>query len=113
MRTIRHSSTPLLFGLLTAAVVASVGACGDENAASGPKYMPPDDADAGPDGAVMMTGNGFPFEPIGPASYVPKVKNLMTGLAATQDEVNSVILDPTALRGLIDQWMTLPEFQGR
>ncbi len=113
MRTIRHSSTPLLFGLLTAALVASVGACEGSNDAAGPKYMAMDDADAGPDGATMMTGNGYPFEPIGPASYVPKVKMLLTGLAATQDEVAAVTQDPAALRGLIDQWMTLPEFEGR
>ena len=57
--------------------------------------------------------NGIPFEPVGPQTYVPKVKNLLTGLAATDDEVQAVVADPTALRGLIDKWMDLPEFQPR
>jgi hypothetical protein len=37
----------------------------------------------------------------------------MTGLAATDAEVQAVAKDPNALKGLVDQWMALPEFQGR
>jgi hypothetical protein len=44
---------------------------------------------------------------------VPKVKNLLTGLAATDAEVQAVASNPTALRGLIDGWMALPQFQGK
>jgi hypothetical protein len=66
-----------------------------------------DDADAG-----EQLGN-VPFEPVGPLVYVPKVKNLLTGLAATDEEVKAVTADPNALRGLIDQWMTLPSFKVR
>lgn len=65
------------------------------------------------DGGSTNPQGGYPFEPVTPAAYVPKVKNLLTGLAATDDEVNAVVADPNALRGLIDQWMTLPEFQGK
>jgi len=57
--------------------------------------------------------NDIPFEPVSPQVYVPKVKNLMTGLAATDAEVAAVVADPKALRDLIDQWMALPEFQAR
>ncbi len=65
------------------------------------------------DGGPGDAGPTQPFEPIGPSSYVPKVKNLLVGLAATDAEVQAVVDDPKALRGLIDQWMTLPEFKGK
>jgi len=67
---------------------------------------------AGDDGSASYAG-GSPFEPVGVASYVPKVKNVLTGLAATDAELRAVALDPAALRGLIDQWMTLAPFQQR
>lgn len=54
-----------------------------------------------------------PFEPVGPEVYVPKVKSLLTGLAASDDEIKSVVRDPNALRGLIDQWMETPSFKVR
>jgi hypothetical protein len=54
-----------------------------------------------------------PFEPVAPISYVARVKNILTGLPSTSAEVQAVEADPTALRGLIDQWMALPEFQAR
>ncbi len=61
-------------------------------------------------------GGGYsgPFQDAAPAAvYVPKVKMLLTGLAATDAEVQAVSADPSALRGLIDGWMALPQFQGR
>lgn len=54
-----------------------------------------------------------PFEPVGPAVYVPKIKNLLTGLAATDEEVAAVTADAAALGGLVDRWMTLPSFDAR
>jgi hypothetical protein len=51
------------------------------------------------------------FEPVAPASYTAKVKTLLTGLPPTAAELAAVTADPKALRGLIDQWMALPEFQ--
>lgn len=56
---------------------------------------------------------GAPFEPVDPHVYVPKVKSLLTGLAATDAEVNAVIESPNAMRGLIDQWMAEPSFKVR
>jgi hypothetical protein len=90
----------LLTGLAALAL-----ACGHSHQ----KVTTPPDLGGGPgsDGGVA------PFEPVGPQTYVPKVKNLLTGLAATDAEVQAVVKDPTALRGLIDQWMALPEFQGK
>ncbi len=100
---------------VVAIVAASLGACSSsDDGANGTPWRPPAD-DAGTDGAVDPDGGppGAPFEAVGPATYVPKVKNLMTGLAATDAEVAAVVADPKALRGLIDQWMALPQFQGR
>jgi hypothetical protein len=53
----------------------------------------------------------FPFEATSPASYTAKVKDLLTGLPPTGAELASVTADPKSLRGLIDQWMTTPQFQ--
>jgi len=57
--------------------------------------------------------NDIPFEAVPPSVYVPKVKNLMTGLAATDAEIAAVVADPSTLRDEIDGWMQLPEFQAR
>lgn len=48
-------------------------------------------------------------EALSPAAYVVKVKNLLTGLPATDAEVQAVTADPHALSGLIDQWTARPE----
>lgn len=45
-----------------------------------------------------------------PYVYVAKVKNVLVGLAPTTDEVKAVENDPNALKGLIDQWMKLPQY---
>ncbi len=67
----------------------------------------------GPNTGGDGSGSGIPFEPVAPSAYVPKVKNLLTGLAATDAEVAAVVADPNALKGLIDQWMQAPEFETR
>ncbi len=46
-----------------------------------------------------------------PAVYVAKVKNLLVGLAPTDDEIAAVSSDPAALSGLIAGWQKLPEYQ--
>ena len=102
MSPTRHLSFLLALGL------AAFCACSSED--------PPlrHDRGASPDGgaAVDELGN-VPFEPVGPAVYVPKIKNLLTGLAATDGEVAAVTADAGALTGLVDQWMTLPSFEAR
>jgi hypothetical protein len=55
----------------------------------------------------------IPFEPLGLASYVTKVKTLLTGIAPTQAEVDAVKADATALGGLVDGWMKLPEYTAK
>jgi hypothetical protein len=51
------------------------------------------------------------FEPVAAASYVNKVKMLLTGGAASSDEVARVNTDPTALRDLVSTWLATPEFE--
>jgi hypothetical protein len=53
----------------------------------------------------------FPFTADPPAVYVAKVKNVLVGLPPTDDEVQQVTADPTALKTLIDGWMQLPSYQ--
>lgn len=54
-----------------------------------------------------------PPEVLTPKAYVSKVKNLLTGLPPTAEEVRLVSADPGALRGLIDKWMKQPEHQAK
>jgi hypothetical protein len=63
-----------------------------------------------PDAASADAG---PFEPIAPAVYVAKLKNVLVGLPPTDDEVKAVTADPNALGGLIDGWMKLPQYDDK
>ena len=57
-----------------------------------------------------------PFEAISAQAYLRKVKNLLTGLAPTASEVKAVTSasDPSAaLKDLIDDWMAMPEHEGK
>jgi hypothetical protein len=74
---------------------------------------PGDNPDSGvnPDGSTVL-----PFQADSPFVYVDKVKNIMTGLPATQIEVDSVAnagddaAKQAALVKLIDTWMTYPQY---
>jgi hypothetical protein len=48
---------------------------------------------------------------LSPSAYVAKVKNLLTGLSPTAEELAAVSADGKALAPLIDGWMARPEFQ--
>jgi hypothetical protein len=65
----------------------------------------PDDS---PDAAVEI-----PFEPVQARVYVPKVKNLLLGLPATEEEIAAVEQDPTALKDMVDAWFVRPEAQAK
>jgi hypothetical protein len=54
-----------------------------------------------------------PFEPVAARSYVAKVKNLMLGLPASEEEVAAVTADPAALRAMVDAWFVRPEAQAK
>lgn len=51
------------------------------------------------------------FEAVDATSYVNKVKLLLTGGAATSDEVAAVRADPSALRDQIKAYLATPEFE--
>jgi hypothetical protein len=109
-----------LFGLFASVVVAchgSIGGAGD-GAGSGASSSGSGDTDGG-SGASSGSGGGVsadggppppPFEAQAAASYVRKVKNLLTGLAPTDAEV-AAATDSAALATLVDGWMALPQFQ--
>lgn len=107
--------------LAASAVVAAgiIAACGvDSSDGDCKSYACGGDPNADPDAARRGDGDapedpGPPFEPAPPSTYVPKVKTILTGLAATDAEVAAVTADPNALRGLIDQWTALPQFKTR
>jgi hypothetical protein len=54
-----------------------------------------------------------PFSADPPSVYVAKVKNILVGLPPTEAEVKAVEDDPDALKGLIDDWMKLPEYNDK
>ena len=49
-------------------------------------------------------------ELVPPHVYVRRVKTLLTGLAPTEQELSSVVADPTALRDLVAQWVQTEAF---
>jgi Protein of unknown function (DUF1585) len=67
-------------------------------------------------GPLTCAGCSAPGETSSPDTHVPavrytsKVKNLLTGTAIDAREAQAVVADPAALRGLIDRFMTTPEF---
>jgi hypothetical protein len=91
---------PLIFGAL-----ASAPGCG-RGASQGPPTT--DSPDASTD-----TPAPPPFQADLPYTYVAKVKNLLLGLAPTDDEIQQVVADPAALRALIDGWMQQPAYVDR
>jgi hypothetical protein len=107
--------------LVTAAMVAANG-CGGGTKDDALGTVPVPSGGGGAAGAGSGDGGGagasgadggsaspiLPFEAVAPESYVAKVKNLLTGLPATAAELTAVQKDPTALAGLIDQWLALP-----
>ena len=72
--------------------------------------------DAGTDGGLAANPpvvDAGTFTPVAVSAAVSKVKNLLVGLAATNDEVAAVSSNPNALRGLIDQWTALPQYNAK
>ena len=97
-----RTALPLVLALGSA--VATASACSTGPSAS-PAFTTP--LSEQPDASTAPK----PFVAVSPASYVAKVKNVLLGLPPTDDEVKRVTADPTALAGLIDGWMGLPQYQ--
>ena len=70
-------------------------------------------AAAGVGGSAGDGSSPPPFNAVSAISYVAKVKNLLVGLPATDDEIAAVQADPSALTGLIEGWQKLPEYQDK
>jgi hypothetical protein len=54
-----------------------------------------------------------PYEALPPRVYAAKVKDVLTGLPLQDAELGAVSQDPSALRGLVDQWMGTPQFHAK
>jgi hypothetical protein len=76
------------------------------------------EASGGSSGDASCLGDGGcgplsppPFSAVSPATYLAKVKNLLVGLAPSDEEVSALTSDASALRGLIGGWQKLPQYQ--
>jgi hypothetical protein len=104
--------------LACALIVACTGQIGDgapggpgggASSGSGASSGAGDDGgSASPDAGPMV-----PFDPLPVNAYVTKVKTLLTGLAATQAEIDAVRANASALGGLVDGWMKLPAYTAK
>jgi hypothetical protein len=103
----RTTRTGALVATLLLAAVAGSGSGLGGCYSGGPTGASTTDGDGGAGGA---DGGVLPFQADPPEVYVAKVKNILTGLAATDDEVKSVAADPSKLASLIDTWMSDPAF---
>ncbi len=64
-------------------------------------------------GGDTSVGGQVPFEAVPARIYVAKVKNLMLGLPATDEEIAQVSADPGAFKDLVDAWFVRPEAQAK
>ena len=100
-------------GLLLALTVVGAAACsaaddGGPGVAPTPSSPPPGTSAPDASGALDADepGTRLPLD-------LAKVKNILVGLPPTDDEVNAIAADPSSLVGLIDAWMTTPEYTAK
>lgn len=93
-------------GTLAMAAIATAmgGSCGD-----------PDPQGQTSETALLAEHAALPpaFEPASPAVAVGKVKNLLIGEPATDEEIAAVTRDSAELKKLVDTWMQSPQFYAR
>ena len=95
-----------LSGVIALSAAACIGKIGPDGAA---------DPGAG-GGSSTSSGNyveNFPYEPVSARIYVAKVKNLLIGQAATEEEIAAVEKNPEALRAMVDAWFVTPDAQDK
>jgi hypothetical protein len=68
---------------------------------------------SGGSGGMGEVAPQIPFEAVSARIYVAKVKNLMLGLPATEDEIAAVAADPSALKDMVEAWFVKPEAQAK
>ncbi len=97
---------------LSALVALSAGACIGK--------IGPNGGDTGSGGTTTSSGSSsstgvyveqFPYEPVSARIYVSKVKNLMIGEPATEEEIDAVEKNPAALRDMVHTWFVAPKAQ--
>jgi hypothetical protein len=116
--SVRVNLTRALGSWAAAALLATAWACsssGGETTPGDGRGTPSTDAGASTD-AMTDGGDGddagpLPFQEDPPAVYVAKVKNILVGLPPTDAELKAVEAAPSALAGLVDAWMALPQYQ--
>jgi len=99
--------------LIAFAACGKNGATTQPGAGTGGGGAPGDGTGAvGGAGATTGAGGaaGAAFQPVSPYVYVPKVKNLLLGMPATDAEVTAVAADPAQLKVLIAGWMQQPPY---
>ncbi|MET0388766.1 MAG: hypothetical protein ABW321_22530 [Polyangiales bacterium] len=101
--------SPTAAGRGPRAITSDAGTTADAASVPSSDAETPSSNDPERDAGVVLE----PLEPLPPAVYVAKVKSLLTGLVATEEEIARVERDPEALRGLITRWQALPEYATR
>jgi hypothetical protein len=103
----------MLFAVMLAAGACTgrIGPSGGGGPSSGSAGAGSGAGGDGPGSKMGSGGAGAPFEALPVASYVTKVKTVLTGLAPTQVEIDAVAASPSALGTLVDGWMALPAYQ--
>src|SRR5438132_684475 len=88
------------------AAIASLLGCGSvkNNGAA-----PGNDAGAGGDAGPRAGA----FEPLPPAVYGTKIKNILVGQPLTDNELAALVKDAGALPGLVDTWIAQPAWRTR
>jgi hypothetical protein len=98
---------------LTHASAASLVAGVVAIACTGTLDVAPSNSSPPPGGQTPDGGPELPFDAVPARVYVAKVKNLMLGLPATEEEIAAVTKDPAALRELVGAWFVRPEAQAK
>ncbi len=74
---------------------------------------PPGDKDPTDKPDVVKPPPPPPFTAQPPEAYLPKLKDLLTGLPITSAELDRVKADPAALRDLLETWRGLPAYRAK
>jgi len=93
--------------------IAAVAFMAGVGCSSSSKGTPPSVETPPPDDNPLQQDAGtpaVPFHAVAAAIYVAKVKNVLVGLAPTDEEIKQVQSDPTKLKALISGWMQLPQY---
>lgn len=101
-----------LGALAIALASASLMHCASEEPAPlAPLFDNPSEAGTGGDAGAPDGDAILPFEAVPPHVYVSKVKNLLTGMPVTDEEIQAVTDEPAVLKQLVDVWASTPNGQ--